>query len=170
MNGDRLQRGISDRQRELHHAADIIASAAQHQRRLSASSKVIIIILGAFAATSGAATQIAGEKSIPVTIVYTIIGLLIAAVAGIETAFKFGDRGAELTVLAAVCQSALREVDSRWKKEVGPTSGDERISAQEELLDVQDQKLSEIQEKAARLNVNIALELRELEDAPSFPA
>ena len=170
MDGDRLQRGISDRQRELHHAADIIASAAQRQRRLSALAKVIVIILGAFAATSGAATQIAGEKSVPVTIVYTVVGLVIAAVGGLEASFKFGDRAAELTVLAAVCQSTLRDVDSRWKKEVGPTHGEERACAQAGLLDVQDQRLSEIQERAARLNVNIALQLRELEDAPEFPA
>jgi hypothetical protein len=116
MDGDRLQRGINDRQKELHHAADILASSAQRQRRLSTISKVVIIILGAIAATSGAATQIAGEKSVLVTVFYTVIGLLIAAIGGIEAAFKFGDRGAELTSLASVCQSTLREIDSRWKK------------------------------------------------------
>jgi hypothetical protein len=170
MNGDRLQHGINDRQRELHSAADIIAASAQHQRRSSAISKVVIIILGAIAATSGAATQIAGQKSVSVTVFYTVIGLLIAAVGGIEAAFKFGDRGAELTILAAACQSALREIDSRWKKEVGPATGPNRASAQQSLLDIQDQKLNEIQERAAKLNVNIALKLRELEDAPPFPA
>jgi hypothetical protein len=165
------QRGINDRQKELHHAADILASSAQRQRRLSAISKVVIIILGAIAATSGAATQIAGEKSVPVTIFYTVIGLLIAAIGGIEAAFKFGERSADLTVLASVCQSTLREIDSRWKKEVGlATTEPQLITAQKELLDIQDQKLTDIQERAAKLNVNIALQLRELEDAPQFPA
>ena len=171
VDGDRLQRGIEDRQKELHHAADIIASSAQRLRRASALSKVVIIILGAIAATSGAATQIAGEKSVSVTIIYTAVGLLIATVGGIEAAFKFGDRGAELTTLAATCQSTLREIDSRWKKEVGstvdPTAQEE---AKKALLDTQDQKLNEIQENAAKLNVNITLKLRELEDAPSLPA
>jgi len=120
VDSDRLQHGINDRQKELHHAADIIASSAQRQRRASAISKVVIIILGAIAATSGAATQIAGEKSVPVTIIYTAVGLLIATVGGIEAAFKFGDRGAELTTLAATCQSTLREIDSRWKKRWDP--------------------------------------------------
>jgi hypothetical protein len=171
MDGDRLQRGINDRQKELHHAADILASSAQGLRRSSAISKVVIIILGAIAATSGAATQIAGEKSVPVTVFYTVVGLLIATVGGIEAAFKFGDRGAELTALAAACQSTLREIDSRWKKEVGSTyDPTTRTEAQKTLLDIQDQKLNEIQERAARLNVNIALKLRELEDAPPFPA
>jgi hypothetical protein len=170
MDGDRLQRGINDRQKELHHAADILATSAQRQRRLSAISKVIIIILGAIAATSGAATQIAGEKSVPVTVFYTVIGLVIAATGGIEAAFKFGERGAELTALASVCQSTLREVDSRWKKEVGPAVEPRRTEAQKELLDIQDQKLTDIQERAAKLNVNIALQLRELEDAPPFLA
>jgi hypothetical protein len=171
VDSDRLQRGINDRQKELHHAADIIASSAQRLRRASAISKVVIIILGAIAATSGAATQIAGEKSVPVTIIYTAVGLLIATVGGIEAAFKLGDRGTELTALAATCQSTLREIDSRWNKEVGstvdPTAQDE---AKKALLDTQDQKLNEIQERAAKLNVNIALKLRELEDAPSLRA
>jgi hypothetical protein len=62
MDDDRLQRGINDRQNELHHAANILASSAQRQRRLSAISNVVIILLGAIAATSGAATQIARKN------------------------------------------------------------------------------------------------------------
>jgi hypothetical protein len=170
MDNDRLQRGISDRQKELHHAADILASSAQQLRRRSAVSKVIIIVLGAIAATSGTAAQIAGANSASVTVFYAAVGLVIAAVAGIEAAFKLGDRGIELTLLAAVCQSTLREIDSDWKKEVGPANGIERISAQQRLLDIQDQKLNDVQERAARLSVNIALKLRELEDAPPFSA
>jgi Protein of unknown function (DUF4231) len=170
MDSDRLQRGINDRQKELHHAADILASSAQQLRRRSAISKVVLIVLGAVAATSGTAAQIAGENSSAVTIFYAAIGLVIAAVAGIEAAFKFGDRGAELTILAAVCQSTLREIDSDWQKDVGNASGIERTTAQQKLLDIQDQKLNDVQERAARLSVNIALKLRELEDAPPFAA
>jgi hypothetical protein len=40
MDCDRLQRGINDRQNELHHAANILASSAQRQRRLSAIKKL----------------------------------------------------------------------------------------------------------------------------------
>jgi len=50
---------------------------------------------------------------------------------------------------------------------VDPTVQEE---AKKALLDTQDQKLNEIQERAAKLNVNITLKLRELEDAPSLPA
>jgi hypothetical protein len=70
-------------------------------------------------------------------------------------------------MLAATCQSAVREIDSRWQKEVGAAPPDPALSAIRGLLDAQDQKLTEVQEKAARLGVNIALEVRELAGDPS---
>ena len=170
MENDKLQRGINERQSELHSVAKILATSAGQQRRWSAISKILIVVLGAVAATSGTAARVAGVNSIFVTVFYAAIGLLIATVGGIEAAFKFGDRGAELTVLAAACQSTLREVDSRWRKEVSPVTGFERVQAEQDLLDIQDQELSDVQTKAAKLGVNITLSVGKLEDPPQYPA
>lgn len=170
MGNDKLQHGIDERQTELHEVADTLAASAQQQRRWSAISKILVVVLGAIAATSGTAARVAGANSIFVAIFYAAIGLLIAAVGGIEAAFKFGDRGAELTVLAAACQSTLREIDSRWRKEISPINGPQRVQAEQDLLDIQDQKLSDVQEKAARLGVNITLKVRGLEDSPHYAA
>ena len=87
---------------------------------------------------------------------------MVATVAGLEAAFKFESKSAELKVLAATCQSTVRQVDSQWQKEIGTAYLDEQIEAARKLLDLQDTKLAEIQEKTARLGVNITLEIREL--------
>jgi hypothetical protein len=158
-----IQGSIGARQQELHNAADILAKAASEVDRRAAIAKVVLIFLGAFAATKGATDQIVGASNIINIITYTVAGLLVATIAGLEAAFKFETRATELKVLAASCQATIRQVDSQWQKEIGTAaSTDEKLSAARRLLDVQDTKLADIQEKAARNGVNITLEIREL--------
>ncbi len=159
---DRIQEGINDRQSELHKVADILSMAAQRNRRFSAMAKVLIVTLGAVAATNGAATRLAGGTGKWVVVVYTVVGLAIAAVGGLDAAFKVSERAAELTILAATCQSAVREIDSRWHKEIGAIEGLPRVLAGLKLVELQDSRLTEVQLGAARLGVNIALQVREL--------
>jgi hypothetical protein len=157
-----IQGSISERQQELHKAADILARAAKQVGKRSAFAKVVLITLGAFSATKGAADQIMGGTSKLNIVSYTIAGLLVAAIAGLEAAFKFESRSTELKLLAASCQSTIRQIDSQWQKEIGTVSAEEKLAAARKLLDVQDMKLGDIQEKAARIGVNITLEIREL--------
>ena len=163
-----IQGSISERQQELHKAADILAKAAREVGKRSAITKVILISLGAFSATKGATDQIIGASNKLNIIIYTVAGLLVATIAGLEAAFKFESRSTELKLLAASCQSTIRQVDSQWQKEIGTVSADEKLAAARRLLDVQDTKLGDIQEKAARIGVSITLEIRELyaEDTP----
>jgi hypothetical protein len=157
----RLQEAINARQSELHAVAEILTRAAERNARRSAVGKVLVVVLGAAAATNGAAVQVAGQAAW-VILLYTLIGLAIATVGGLDAAFKVNERAVELTVLAATCQSTTRDIDSRWHREVGSSYGDERGEAAQQLIEVQDAKLTEVQDRAARLGVNIALEVREI--------
>lgn len=165
-----LQDGITQRQHELHNIATILAQTAKRESNLAAIGRVVTIVFGALAATNGAATSLFGEKSITTIIVYTAVGLIIAAVGGLEAAFKFEGKSAELKLLAALCQSTIWQIDSDWQKTVGTTEGEEKILAARQLLDKQDKSLSDIQTRAAQLGVNIALEVRELylEEPPAL--
>lgn len=156
-----LQRAIQERQKELHDVADLLADAAASARRTSSIARVVIVVLGAAAATNGAATQVVGNDT-AVIVIYTLIGLIIAAVGGLEAAFKMGERAVGLVVLAANCQSTVREIDSRWQISVGGADGRERSAAARDLLGLQDERLKDVQDQAARLGVNIAQEVREL--------
>jgi hypothetical protein len=165
-----LQKSIEDRQDELQSVTLILAKAAKGSGFRATTSKVSVIFLGAFAATRGAMDQIVGGTSNrAVLLTYTVAGLLTATIAGLEAAFKTEGKSAELKQLAATCQSTVRLVDTQWRKQVSPAYGDDRIEAARNLLDLQDTKLAEIQQQAARLGVNITLHIRELQQSDNWP-
>ena len=159
---DDLQGSINDRQRELHGVTAILANVAARRARWATASKVVVIALGAFAATKGAADQLLGATSHIAMVTYTLVGLVIATVAGLEAAFKNEVTAAELRILAAAGQSTVRQVDSRWQRDIGGVAGQERVEAALKLIELQDAKLAELQEKTAKLGVNITLEVRQL--------
>ena len=68
---------------------------------------------------------------------------------------------AELTALAASCHSMVRLTDSAWYQQVAiEEDRDRRIHGALQVMELQRSKLDEVQEKAAALGVNIALEVR----------
>lgn len=156
-----LQQAISERQNELQRVADILAKAAQKFRRIAAWIRVLLILCGAMAATQSAWDQAFSGYKEHSFLVFTVLGVLITTLAGLEAAFKFEGKGTELNLLAASCHSAVRKTDACWYKQVGiaPTQ-EERIAGAMSLIELQDVRLSEIQERAAGCGVNITLEVR----------
>ncbi len=145
---------FNDRQRELHSVTAILANVAARRAQWATASKVVVIALGAFAATKSAADQLLGATSHIAMVTYTLLGLVIATVAGLEAAFKNEVTAAELRILAAAGQSTVRQVDSRWQRDIGGVAGQERVEAALKLI--------ELQEKTAKPGVNITLEVRQL--------
>jgi hypothetical protein len=134
-------------------------------------SKVILVLLGALVATRETANQIFGSSNDGTSVLYALLGTAVAVVAGLDAAFKWETRGAELTTLAARCQAAMRSVDSQWHRQVGRASGEEQIAGALALLEIQDARLAEAQERAATLGVNVTVEVRELQrDRPPYLA
>ncbi len=158
-----LQSGINTRQRELQIVTDLLAKEAQKIATHASIIKVCLILLGAFVAIREVASQILGTSSPTIVIIFTVTGLLISVLAGLEAAFKWEGKSIELRTLAALCQATLRQVDSQWYKEVGNIS-EERLKedAAQKLLELQDTKLAEIQAKASALGVNITITVRDL--------
>jgi hypothetical protein len=163
-----LQEGISTRQAELQRVASILAGAAHRFKRNAAWIRVLLIICGAFAATQSAWDQAFSAYKANSFLVFTGLGVLITALAGIESAFKFETKGAELNLLAASCHSMVRKTDATWYKQVGIAKcAEEQVAGAMSLIELQDAKLSEIQEKAATSGVNIVLEVTNLYRGPS---
>jgi hypothetical protein len=161
---ERIQSGINDRQRELHRVADSLASAGKRASRYAASAKVAVIVLGAISATREAANSILGKNSAFGIAIYTLVGLLTAVVGGIQAAFRFENRAAELRNLAVACQSTVRAVDTQWESEVGSAISDEdRVAAARKFLAMQDKQLTDIQQKAATFGLDITFEVRDLD-------
>jgi len=158
-----LQAGISDRQRELQRVADVLARAAHKIQWRGAAIRVFLIILGAITATQGALDKLNPAFKDVSGLIFLLLGVLIAALAGIDTAFKFETKGAELNLLAASCHATVRQTDSAWYKQVGiEEDAAKQVAGAMQLIELQDTRLSEVQERAANSGVNIALEVRKL--------
>jgi hypothetical protein len=144
----------------------VLAAEAQRVAARARISKVVLIFLGALVATRETANQVFGDADVGAAVFYTLVGLGVAVLAGLEAAFRWESRGAELKSLSAACQATVRSVDSQWHKEVGSAEGPERVRAALTLLELQDAKLTDVQSRAADLGVNITLEVRELGMGP----
>ena len=110
-----LQSGIASRQSELHDVAELIAKTAYDFSRYGNYLRIVTITLGAITAAKGVADKLFGVDNELNIVAFSLLGSCIAVAAGIEAAFKFEKRGAELTVLAASCQATVREIDSEWR-------------------------------------------------------
>lgn len=158
---DKLQNAIIVRQTELHRVADILVKSARVLQQRGTILRVFLIILGALTAAQGSIQQLQTIPAGTSSLTFIVLGILIATLAGIETAFRFESRGTELNLLATICHSTARQTDSFWHKKIGiEEKFDVQINGALELIDLQDSKLQEVQEKAAMAGVNITLEVR----------
>jgi uncharacterized membrane protein YuzA (DUF378 family) len=162
-----LQGGIEERQEELHRLADLLGPAADKRGRLASIAKVTTIVLGAFVATNAVATKLFGDYTPIVTIAYTLVGLIIAAVSGLDAAFKIESRASAMRALAASCQSTIFQIDSEWRKANGKPEKEEILNA---LLDRQDLAIQQVQARAVELGINITREVRDLYAPNQMPA
>ena len=113
--------------------------------------------------------KLGGDGNAGVVVAYAAAGLCIAAVSGMEAAFRTESRAANLRALAAYCQTTLWQIDTEWRKSVAIESTDadkspesSRVSAAKLLLDRQDQVLGDVQSKAAEFGENITFQVRRL--------
>lgn len=153
---EEFRRAIDDRQDELRHVAHQLAAEGSRLRARGAALRVCVIILGALTTTQGSLEQLYFLDADLLKLYYLGGGIAIAAIAGIEGAFKFESRGAHLNSLAASCLSMVRQADSVWYKQVAVPDGNEQKEAGAlQVIDFQQGKLDEVQEKAANLGLDI---------------
>lgn len=132
------QRGIVRRQIELHGATTILAHSARRYFWWSSLATWLTVVLGALVATKETMVGLFPNAKDALMVFYALSGVLIAAVAGLEAAFRFKDKSATLHVLAATCESTWRKTDTQWRKEVAPVYGEARLGAASRLLDTQE--------------------------------
>jgi hypothetical protein len=118
--------------------------------------------LGALTATRGVADKLAEPDSLWVIGLYTFVGLLIATLGGIEAAFGFQRKASELRILSAECKSYLLEIDCQIPLVEAPNTIDAQVEAANKLIQLQNEKLTDIQVRAAKSDVNITRKVRKL--------
>lgn len=159
-----LQNGITVRQEHLNVTTKILAQTAQKYSVLADISSGTTVVLGTLvAARSVAEKSLSNQTAVAIT--FAIFGVIIAAAAGLEAAFKLKDRAARLRSLATLSESTRREIDTKWRKEVASVDpSPARIKAAHRLLDLQDETITRVQKQAADVGVNLPLGVSELMD------
>jgi len=151
----RLRRAVNTRQDELGKFVERIPAYANQLQRRSHVARVIIICAGALVAAresiGGGASNARG-----VTIFFSVLGVVIAVISGMEAYFKWEGRASELRSLGSSAVATLRTVDSQWQLGVGAAHGDqERITTLTNIINLLDSELDRIRDSAARLSVSL---------------
>ncbi|MBD1877213.1 hypothetical protein H6F75_27395 [Nodosilinea sp. FACHB-131] len=157
-----IQRDFMEKQSDLQKTADILSKTAEVKGRVAVISKVITIVLGAFIATQAVATQLYGKANQNVSVIYSVAGLLVATIGGVEAAFKNETKAGELSVLAVQCQSSIWQINTEWSKSVEIAKDEIKIQAAVSILERQSTTLVDIHSRAAQAGINIAFVIREL--------
>ncbi len=164
-----LQNGIVDRQRELNNLVTILGKEAHRLQRLSNWIRIVTIVLSAITTAKGVSDKIFGSDAAAPLLVFTGLGVITTAAIGIEAAFKFEKRAADLNMLSASCQATAIAVDSEWRSNIGSMHDTDLRMAARNLLSMQDAKLAEIHQKGAAAGINVTLAVRELDDPLDMP-
>jgi hypothetical protein len=164
-----LQNGINERQSDLRSLINVLGNQSYKMQRFSNMMKVTTIVLSALSTAKGVSDKIFGGDAVAPLVVFTAVGIITTAFLGIEAAFKFEKRAADINVLSASCQAAMIAVDSQWRKEIGSISDSDLRNAARDILTMQDKALTEAHQKAASAGINLAMAERELERADGQP-
>jgi hypothetical protein len=155
-----LHQGIDDRTNELSNVAEAIARFAGRLTLTANTIKVVTILLGAITAAKGTFDTVHGVTDHVGLVVFSTIGIVISVSTGIEAAFKFDKRGAELMVLAASCTSQAGAVNTEWLANIKSHHGTDQRDAARKLIKVADDQLAKVHDAAARLGFNVAIDAR----------
>ena len=153
-------RTVEHRQREIGALLDTVIVRANQAGRSAAFSKVITIVIGAFIATSGAAQILFGKETIVVLVSYTLLGVAIAAVVALSTAFRFDERASGLNRLSVDCRAAMLDLHYRYQRTVQRVAMPERADAALDMVVEWDRQLMQLRQRAAELGLIIKTEFQ----------
>jgi hypothetical protein len=138
----------------------VLAGDAEWNSKFSAIGKVVLIILGAVVATKDVANQLWSANNIANTLIFTLAGLVIAVIAGLQAGFKWEQSATELKGLAGSCQKNIREGNYQLHRvQFMETDGEKRTEL-EKTIETLNKNLDEIYSKSEALGINVPLEIK----------
>lgn len=156
---EKLRQEVDERQEYFNEVLLVLEKRAANESGWAKWIRSIIIFLGALVATR----EVASPPNSPWVIgFYTCVGLLIATLGGVEAAFGYQRRASELRILSAECKSYILELDCQIPLVEASNTVEAQIEAANQLIKLQNEKLTDIQVRAARSDVNITRKVRKL--------
>ena len=118
------------------------------------------------------ASQIFADQTTVAIAIYTCCGLLIAAIAGVDAAFRFDARATGIRLLASRVEARRWQLYIAWNAIRSKGEGDEPRRAAQRVLDDHAKFFSKVHREATELGVNIAFESAMVDgsDAPPAPS
>src|SRR5262245_55105808 len=107
-----LENFLNEKLQMIKYRETILARDAERNSLFAAIGKVVLILLGAFVATREVASQLFGASNIWNIVIFTLVGLAISVIAGLDAAFKWTQSSSDLKSLAATCQIARQDCES----------------------------------------------------------
>ena len=156
----RILETLEFRQREIGSLLNTVIVKANFLGRFAALSKVTTIVIGAFIATAGAAQILFGQGNLLVLIGYTLLGVAIAAVVALATAFRFDERFSGLNRLSVDCRASMLDLHYRYQRDVEGVEGQQRIDAALQMILEWDRQLMQLRQRAAELGLIIMTEFQ----------
>lgn len=149
---------IEVHRRELESIDNQLAKEARKKSILTSIVKASVIFLGAFVAIKEVANQLIGASSTVNIVIFTVAGLLIAVLTGLEAAFKWENTSVQLKSLAAIGRAASRKAASNLAKGFATKQDEERLKELEKILDVIDDAIADTQKKASELGIETIID------------
>jgi len=140
----------------------VLSTEIEKNSKRGTSTKIILITLGALVATKGIIDQLMiGYKPNTIAnqivlIIFTLIGLIISIVASLETAFKYAEKAAGLRILSAQVQTNIRKGEVNKAISYHNAEFKEAMDGLKKGIIEQNDKLSEIYDKAASFGIDLA--------------
>lgn len=162
---DELKEDINERQEDLSSIQIALEDEARKASNLAKYLRIAVIFLGAFAATREAADSLFGRASVShesVIVIYTLLGLAITVIGSISATFRPDNTAAELKILAAECNSCLLAIDCQLPRKGDTSPTEEQIEAARKLILLQNEKISELRSKAAKIGMVVDRKVRKL--------
>jgi hypothetical protein len=162
---DELKEDINERQDELFSIQIALEDEARKASNFAKYLRIAVIFLGAFAATREATDRLydSSAGSHPsVIVIYTLLGLAITVIGSISATFRPDNTAAELKILAAECNSCLLAIDCQLPRKGDTSPIEEQIEAARKLILLQNEKISELRSKAAKIGMMVGRKIRRL--------
>jgi hypothetical protein len=153
---EHLQRSVNRRQDELGELVTALPRTAARLHRRSQLARLILIFAGALIAARGGLAVVWSSEPPQFAVVFSFLGIVVAAVTGMEAAFKWEGRASELRSLAASAKSTLQTADSQWQLGVGAGESEQaRMTTLKNIIDLQDRELQLINGAVAKLGITL---------------
>jgi hypothetical protein len=133
----------------------LVASDAASSRWWAIWLRIVAISLSAVTAAKGAFDTLAGVDNSCVLLTFTAIGIITTIVLGIETAFKFEKRSAELGALGSKIATAHRKLETNWLALAANKDDTARFEQKRDLLQRDDEAISELYAESPAAGFNL---------------